>query len=382
MITRIENGRVLTDGEIRNAFVYMENGTILAVTQENLPFDRAVDAEGMYVSPGFVDMHTHGAMGVDFTGDTPENFARAVDFHLSHGTTTILPTITASSMETMTSALGAMQELIDRKLAKANVPGVHMEGPYFSPKQAGAQDPAFITDPVSGDYTSLTERFGRIIRRWSYAPERDRDQSFTRYLTSKGIVPSAGHTDAIQAELQPAYEAGCRLVTHLYSCTSTITRDHGFRRLGVIECAFLWDDMDVEIIADGCHLPPDLIRLIVKIKGIDHVSLVTDSLQVAGTTAKESSCGTTKCIIEDGVCKLPDRSAFAGSIATTDRLVRVCVQDAGIPLADAVTMAAATPARVLGLNKGRLAPGLDADILFFDDNIHVKRVIVGGEVVL
>lgn len=382
MITRIENGRVITDGRIRDAFVYIENGTILAVTEENLPFERSIDAGGLYVSPGFIDMHTHGAVGVDFTGDCPENFARAVDFHLSHGTTTILPTVTASSMETMLRALSAMETLIGEKLAKANVPGVHMEGPYFSPKQAGAQDPAFITDPIPADYTALTQRYGKIIRRWSYAPERDRDQSFTRYLTAHGILPSAGHTDAIGAELQPAYEAGCRLVTHLYSCTSTITRDHGFRRLGVIECAFLWDDMDVEIIADGCHLPPDLIRLIVKIKGADHVSLVTDSLQVAGTDAKESSCGTTKCIIEDGVCKLPDRSAFAGSIATTDRLVRVCVQDAGIALTDAVTMAAAAPARVLGLNKGRLAPGLDADILFFDEDIAIKRVIVGGEIVL
>jgi len=382
MITRIENGRVIADGRIRDAFVYIENGTILAVTEENLPFDRSIDAGGLYVSPGFIDMHTHGAVGVDFTGDCPENFARAVDFHLSHGTTTILPTITASSMETMLRALSAMEALIGQKMTKSNVPGVHMEGPYFSPKQAGAQDPAFITDPIPADYTALTERYGKIIRRWSYAPERDHDQSFTRYLTAHGILPSAGHTDAIGAELQPAYEAGCRLVTHLYSCTSTITRDHGFRRLGVIECAFLWDDMDVEIIADGCHLPPDLIRLIVKIKGADHVSLVTDSLQVAGTDAKESSCGTTKCIIEDGVCKLPDRSAFAGSIATTDRLVRVCVQDAGIALTDAVTMAAATPARVLGLNKGRLAPGLDADILFFDGNIDVKRVLVGGEIVL
>jgi N-acetylglucosamine-6-phosphate deacetylase len=135
----------------------------------------------------------------------------------------------------------------------------------------------------------------------------------------------------------------------------------------------------VEIIADGCHLPPDLIKLIVKLKGVDRVSLVTDSLQVAGTTDKESSCGTTKCIIEDGVCKLLDRSAFAGSIATTDRLVRVCVKDAGIPLTDAITMAAATPARVLGLNKGRIAAGLDADILFFDEDINVKCVFVGGE---
>jgi len=385
MITRIENGRVITDGEIREAYVYIENGKIIAVTTENLPFDEAIDAAGAYVAPGFIDMHTHGAIGVDFTTKevdargSAENFARAVDFHLSHGTTTILPTITASSLETMQRSLAAMEILIGEGLTKANVPGAHMEGPYFSPTAAGAQDPAFITDPIPADYTALTEKYGKIIRRWSYAPERDRDQSFTRYLTEHDILPAAGHTDAILAELKPAFEAGCRLVTHLYSCTSTITRDHGFRRLGVIECAYLWDDMDVEIIADGCHLPPDLIRLIVKIKGVDRVSLITDSLQVAGTTAKESSCGTTKCIIEDGVCKLPDRSAFAGSIATTDRLVRVCTKDAGISLPDAITMAAATPARVLGLNKGRIVPGLDADILFFDEDINISRVIVGGK---
>ena len=389
MIIRIENGRIITDGEIREAYVYIENGKILAVTKDEMPFDESVDAQGLYVSPGFIDMHTHGAIGVDFTrnGNTctaeesAENFARAVDFHMTHGTTTILPTITASSMQTMINALDAMKVLIDGNLAKANIPGAHMEGPYFSPTAAGAQDPQFITDPIPADYTALTEKYGKIIRRWSYAPERDHDQSFTRYLMEHDILPAAGHTDAIYTELKPAFEAGCRLVTHLYSCTSTITRDHGFRRLGVIECAYLWDDMDVEIIADGCHLPPELIKLIVKLKGVDRVSLVTDSLQVAGTTAKESSCGTTKCIIEDGVCKLLDRSAFAGSIATMDRLVRVCTKDAGIPLADTVTMAATTPARVLGLNKGRIAAGFDADILFFDEDVNIKRVFVDGKTV-
>jgi len=381
MITRIENGRVIADGGIREAYVYLEDGIITAVTNENLPFDNSLDAKGQYVSPGFIDMHTHGAIGVDFTGDDPEKFAKAVNFHMTHGTTTILPTVTASSLPTMHRALTALETMIQKNLASANVPGAHMEGPYFSPTAAGAQDPAFITDPVREDYTALIERYGKTICRWSYAPERDRDQSFTHYLKEHGILPAAGHTDAIYAELKPAFDAGCRLVTHLYSCTSTITRDHGFRRLGVIECAYLWDEMDVEIIADGCHLPPELIRLIVKLKGPDRVSLITDSLQVAGTDAKESSCGTTKCIIEDGVCKLPDRSAFAGSIATTDRLVRVCTKDAGISLTDAVKMAAETPARVLGLNKGTIAPGKDADILFFDEDVNVSRVIIGGKTV-
>lgn len=382
MITRIENGRVIADGTIREAYVYLHDGQIAAVSRDDLPFDKRIDAGGLYVSPGFVDLHTHGACGVDFTDGCAEDYARAVEHHLAHGTTTILPTITASSLHTMHRALSAAEQLIQKKLTPANIPGVHMEGPYFSPTAAGAQDPAFITDPIPADYTDLIARYGSIIRRWSYAPERDRDLAFTRYLLSHGILAAAGHTDATYEEFKPVYEAGCRFVTHLYSCTSTVTRDHGFRHLGVIECAYLWDDMDVEIIADGCHLPPELIRMIVRIKGVDRVSLVTDSLKVTGTAEKESSCGTTKCVIEDGVCKLLDRSAFAGSIATADRLVRVCVKEAGIPLADAVTMAAKTPARVLGLRKGQIKPGYDADVLFFDDDIHIRRVIVGGETVL
>jgi len=379
MITRIENGRVIADGAVLEAYVYMDGGKITAVTADELPYDASVDAGGQYVSPGFIDMHTHGALGFDFCEASPEEIARAADFHLKHGTTTILPTVTASAFSVTHRSLENIARVMEQKLSAANIPGAHLEGPYFSLKQAGAQDPALITDPIPADYTALCRDFPGVIRRWSYAPERDEDAAFCRYIREQGIIPSAGHTDAIYDDMQLARQAGCRLITHLYSCTSTITRDHGFRRLGVIECAYLWDDMDVEIIADGCHLPPELIRLIVKQKGPGRVSLVTDSLRVAGTDAKESSVGTTKCIIEDGVCKLPDRSAFAGSIATTDRLVRVCVQDAGISLPDAVRMAAENPAHILGLNKGRIAPDADADILLFDDDVNVSAVFVGGE---
>ena len=129
---------------------------------------------------------------------------------------------------------------------------------------------------------------------------------------------------------------GCNLVTHLYSCTSTVTRDHGFRHLGIIETAYLLPDMDVEIIADGRHLPPELIRMILRIKGREHVAMVTDCLPAAGLEQKEGIMSGTPYIVEDGVCKLPDRSAFAGSIATMDRLVRVAVQECGCSVSDAV----------------------------------------------
>ncbi|MBR5188518.1 MAG: amidohydrolase family protein, partial [Clostridia bacterium] len=202
-------------------------------------------------------------------------------------------------------------------------------------------------------------------------------------LKEHGIVASAGHTDAIYDDMLRAKENGCNLITHLYSCTSTITRDHGFRRLGVIETAYLCDDIYVEIICDGKHLPPPLIQLIYKIKGADKIALITDSLALAGTTQTHGFMQSTEFIIEDGVCKLMDRSAFAGSIATADRLLRVAVKEAGISILDAVKMLTKTPATIMGLpHKGALAPRMDADIVAFDDDMQIKHVFAKGEVVL
>ncbi len=386
MITKIINGRVITPTEIISANVYLDGDKISAVTADDLPAAKVIDAKGLYVSPGFIDIHTHGAVNVDFTspnGETveenAENVLKAVHFHMTHGTTSILPTTVAASPEKIMYGLTAIEKAMEMQKFPV-IAGAHLEGPYFALSMAGGQDPAFITDPIAADYEEIVDRFGSIISRWSYAPERDRDGTFCKYLVARGITPSAGHTEAIYDDMVRAREAGCKCVTHLYSCTSTITRDHGFRRLGVIECAYLWDDMDIEIIADGCHLPPTLIQLIVKLKGTDRIALVTDSLLVAGAGISEGVNGSVSFILEDGVCKLRDRSAFAGSIATTDRLVRVCTKDAGIPLVEAVKMATVNPARMIGANKGQIAPGFDADVLLFDEDINVKTVIVGGQV--
>ena len=373
---RIKSDKIVLKDKIFSGYVYFED-KVVDVTDEELPYDTEYDYTGNYVSPGFIDIHTHGGGGFSFDG-TPDDVVSAADFHLSHGTTTIFPTVSAAPIKVMESATKNIKEAILSKKSKANLLGAHLEGPYLSAKQSGAQCPDFIKNPDTPEYLPLIEEYGDYIARWTYAPENDKDGAFCKFITSKGIVASAGHTDAVYDDMMTAKENGCNLVTHLYSCTSTITRDHGFRRLGVIESAFLDNDMFVEIIADGKHLPPELIRLILKIKGSDKIALVTDSLSLAGTDSKSGIMGATEYIIEDGVCKLKDRSAFAGSIATADRLVRVMVYDAGASLVDAVKMITLVPAQIMNLNKGELSKGKDADIAVFGNDINIKSVFVMG----
>ena len=380
-MNRIKSDKIILRDSIISGYVYFEDGIIDAVTDKEMPYDTAYDYTGRYVSPGFIDIHTHGGGGYDF-GDSAEAVEKAIECHLEHGTTTIYPTVAAGHMADMRRTVLDVKSVMDSGVSKANIPGVHMEGPYLSAKQAGAQCPDFIKNPDKSEYEPLIEELGDYICRWTYAPENDIDHDFCRYIVSKGMIASAGHTDAIYVDMMGAMDAGCNLITHLFSCTSTITRDHGFRRLGVIETAFLHDDMYVEIIADGKHLPPELIKLILKIKGTDKVALITDSQAPAGTDVKRGIMGETEYIVEDGVCKLLDRSAFAGSIATADRLVRVIVNEAGASLVDAVKMITAVPAEIMKLNKGELTKGKDADIIVFDDDINVSDIFVMGNKII
>ena len=379
MITRIKSDHILLkDGECAG-YVYFENGVITAVTAEELPFDREIDGGDRYLSPGFIDVHTHGGGGYDFS-DSADAIIAGCNFHLSHGTTSICPTLASAPFVEMARAVGYVEEAMKDPRLRGRIVGTHLEGPYLSPKQSGAQSAGCITPPVKEDYEALVARHRGAIARWSYAPELDEGNAFCRFLAANGISVSAGHTDAIGAEMDEAIANGCSSVTHLYSCTSTITRDHGYRRLGVTETALLRDEIYAEIIADGKHLPPDLVRLIVKAKGSDRVMLVSDSLSLAGTDVKSGKLVDTEFVIEDGVCRLMDRSAFAGSIATGDRLVRVVSKEAGFPMWEAVKMASAVPAEALGLrDRGEIAVGKLADLLLFDGDVRISKILVGGE---
>ncbi|MBQ9911324.1 MAG: amidohydrolase family protein [Lachnospiraceae bacterium] len=375
MRTRIANGRVLLDGAFRDTDVYFDEQGILFFAK-GIGSDRTIDASGSFVTAGFIDLHCHGGAGYDFSCGDPEGIRKAALLHLQHGTTALFPTVTSSGFETMEQAVLAIEE------AKKTLPmlqGIHLEGPYLSPAQMGAQNGEKIRRPEEKEYTDFLSR--HRIARWDYAPELDPDFRFLDALKSHGVLPAAAHTDATCREMELASERGCRLVTHLYSCTSTIRRVNGFRIAGVTEAAYLKDEIDAELIADGCHLPDELLRLAYKLKGPERLALITDAMRAAGLPEEGVfDIGGVPCFVEDGVAKLMDRSAFAGSVATSDRLVRTCVH-AGIPLVDSIRMITETPARIMGLNKkGALKAGNDADIVIFDRNIEMKTIIQGGRI--
>jgi N-acetylglucosamine-6-phosphate deacetylase len=264
--------------------------------------------------------------------------------------------------------------------------GMHIEGPYFAMSQRGAQDPRYIRKPDKKEYSEIIEKAGGIIARWSAAPEIEGAMEFGRYLQAYNILPAIAHTDAVYDDVVEAFENGYSLATHFYSGMSGVSRRNAFRFAGVIESVYLMDEIDVEMIADGVHLPTPLLQLILKIKGVDKIALITDAMRAAGTDLKESILGSRKdglkVIVEDGVAKLPDRSSFAGSIATSDRLVRTMIKMAGVSLIDAVRMMTLTPARIMKTDKrkGSLTIGKDADIVIFDENINIQSAIIRGEI--
>ena len=380
MIIKIKSNNVVTPYGITSDNIYLKDSKILAIGGPDLPYDMELNAENDYVLPGLIDIHTHGAAGHDYSNSAPEDIINAVRYSVIHGATSILPTITSSSYEKTYSALLNIERAMSHPTFGSRILGAHLEGPYFSEKQSGAQDKAFITDPKKEDYERLLARFGHIIKRWDYAPERDKSGTFCAYLTAHGVLPSAGHTDAKYDDMLIAKENGCHLITHLYSCTSTITREKGYRKLGVIECAYLWDDVFVEIIADGSHLPIELLQLIFKLKPVERIILITDSMSVTGTQAKTGTLSNVEYLIEDGVCKLLDRSAFAGSIATAEKLLQVCYS-AGKGICDIVKMGSENPAALFCLNKGRIQQGFDADIIITNKDFNLKTVIAGGEII-
>ena len=386
---KIFNGRIITPYRIiPNGTIVINDEQIVEVSENNVevPGAEEIDANGRYIAPGFIDLHVHGGGGFDFMDNTEEAFLTIAQTHARYGTTSMLPTTLTSELEELFQTLELYKQSNKNNVSGAQFLGLHLEGPYFSMNQRGAQDPRYIRDPDPREYKEILSR-SSDIRRWSAAPERKGALEFGQYLKSKGILVSMGHTDAIYEEALAAFENGFTLATHFYSCMSGVTRRIVFRYAGVIETAYLIDEMDVEIIADGVHLPAPLLKLIVKIKGTDHTALITDAMRAAGMPPGESILGSRhnglKVIVEDGVAKLPDRSSFAGSVATADRLVRTMVQVAEVPLTDAVRMISQTPASILGLSqtKGALVAGKDADIVIFDDDIQVELTMVKGRIV-
>ena len=392
--TIIKGGTVLTGGTEFPADVVIRGGRIAYMgpdgeswtRQDNQCQDQPVeiiDAAGKYVAPGFIDLHTHGGGGADFGDGTVEAFRKVLAFHGSHGTTLLYPTSMTGSLESLYKSIEAYNAVKSLGADGAAMGGWHMEGPYFASSKRGAQDPRYLKDPDPEEYMDIMRRTGGQIARWSLAPELPGAHDMARALKARGVLMAYGHTDASFEECEDAFNAGFTHMTHFFSGMSTVSRSGIYRRAGAVEYGYYNDDVTVELIGDGIHVPASMLKMIFKIKGADNIALVTDSIRAAGLPDGDYELGEggLRIRVAEGMASLADSQTLAGSVATMDFVVRTVWRLTSLPLAQVVKSATGTPARIMGVadRKGSLREGFDADIVIFDNDVNISQVIVGGK---
>ena len=382
MLKQFVNGRILTPkGWLDGGSIVTDGNRIRCVSNIDLHVVGAeiIDVNGGYIVPGGIDMHTHGGGGRDFIEGCEDAFREAVNAHLKHGTTSIYPTLSSSTIPTIEAACNVCEKL----MAEANSPvlGLHIEGSYINPKEAGAQNPVLIKAPVIYEYETLLSKY-KCIKRWDEAPELPGSVRFIKTCNMHGVLTALTCTRATYKDVVEAHKAGMTHAAHFYNAMPVVYKEHEFKVPGTVESVYAMQDMTVEVIADGLHVPPVMLKVLHKIKGVERTALITDSLAYAASEGDVSA--EPRVIMEDGVCKLADRSALAGSIATMDTLIRTCIQKANIPMEDVFRMASETPAKIMGVfdRKGSIEEGKDADIIVFDRDINLTYVMqMGNEVV-
>lgn len=343
------------------------------------------DARGGYILPGFIDLHVHGGGGADFMDCDAEAFRTVARAHCEHGTTALTPTSMTCADEILERMISCYLEAIRTPTLGADLLGLHLEGPFFSSKNKGAQpvgEQRIPTREVLEHFIRLAQ--GHILR-WDEAPELPNTDVFAQVMRENGILASIAHTGAVADQANAAFDMGFSHITHFYSATTTGQKIDGIVYSGVNEAALLRDDVTIELICDGRHIPREHMLLACRVKGPDRVALITDAMRAAGTDARRSilggRVGGVPVVIKDDVAQLPDLSFYAGSIGTMDRALRVAHLRYGIPLLDVSRMLSMTPARLSRCadRKGSLEVGKDADVVVMDSQFQVQRVYVRGE---
>lgn len=386
MILKIKNAVFITDKLELNRYLYIEDGKILKLTEDEIPFDEEIDAQGLYVSPGFIDIHTHGAGGYDYADGSVDDILNAAYAHAKGGVTTVFPTSPSLSTDDTNAFVVNVKEAMKKNApGKPYIAGSHLEGPYFAYSQRGAQNPEYIKAPVFEEYSNWVSLSEGTLKRISFAPELGGSLEMCEYLHKNNVITAFAHTDGIYEEIKPLIDMGCTIATHLYSGMNTVTRRNMHRKLGAVETTFLEDSVTAEVIADGVHLPPPLLKLIFKMKGEDKICLITDSMRGEGLKSGFSVLGPQndgmKCYVEkDYIAYFSDKSSFAGSVASGARLVKTMHKTLGLELPCVIKMMCKNPADVMGIEKrGSIEEGFFADLVFFDEEINIKNVFIEGK---
>ena len=376
---------VLQDGILRDGVCGYCDRIIDYVGRElRTDAEITVDAKGAWLLPGFIDIHCHGGNGLDFMDATPDEMAEIARFHLSHGTTTLLATTMSDRWEAVYAVLDRFAVLKEQGRL-GTLHGIHLEGPWLNPVQCGAQDTEKMDMPDVDRLRRMLEKYP-FVERISAAPELPGGMELGRTGRALNCVMSPAHTDADFEQIEEAVENGYTLMTHLYSGMEMTVRKNAFRVAGAVEAGLYDDRLYVEVIADGRHLPTTLLKFIHKCKSADRICLITDAMRAAGLADGETSVlgrmnDGVPVIVEDGVAKLMDRQSFAGSVATTDRLLRVMHLEAGIDLTEVSRMLSGTPAKVMGYtDRGVIEVGKRADLVLLDGDCKIVNVYSGGEV--
>lgn len=373
----IINGKVILKDKVINANVYVEGEYICEISQRLPDNEQVIDAKGRYVSPGFIESHSHGRNGSDFMYPSFEDLNTITSNFIKSGVTGILATTMTMSKEDTYTAIKNIAENID-KVSGSKILGIHMEGPFFNLKYKGAQPEEYMIDPTITNYKSLTGEFGYLIKKISLAPELKNADKLIEYLVNEGVVVSLGHTDATYQQAINGIKAGATSGTHTFNAMTPLTH----RNPGVVGAIMESDEVYAELILDGIHVSYPAAKVLLKAKGLDKVVLITDSMEASGLDDGEYKIGNQAVYVKDNSARL-ESGTLAGSVLAMNTAVKNAYQNLGLTIYEAVKLASYNPAKNLNLiDLGELAINKKADIIMFDEEINIDFVMIDGKVLI
>ncbi len=371
----IKNCNIIYLDKIERGSISIENGCIKEINPSNCYDENILDANGLYVSPGFIDVHIHGAGGCDTMDGTSESINTIAKTIVKHGTTSFTPTTMTVPIEEIRRSLKSIKKVKEEGADGAHVLGVHLEGPFVSPRALGAQNPNYILSPSILTYDEMVKDYEDIIISITLAPEVKGAKELIKYLSSKGIVCSLGHTSATYEEAIEAIECGASHSTHLFNTMTPLTH----RNPGVVGAIFD-SNITTETISDGVHISYPALRIAYKQKGTDKTLLISDAMMACCMPNGDYSLGGQSVKVTDDEARLKN-GALAGSILTLDKAVRNVYKNSNLPLYEIIKMASYNGAKHCKVHnhKGQIKEGYDADLILFDDNINIKKAFVLGK---